>query len=178
MISTASETDSDLSLSDFSDSSSDEDTPLPPPLQPERGRGIRTRGGRVRTRGGQQRPTNPRNNWLEWAAAPFTPVIPPFTSNPGPTITLSNDIKDYVHLFVSDKLIYDIVAQTNLYADEFLANAAPTAKSQSNEWKPVTNLEIQRYIALSILMGIIICHLYLIIGAQTYCFGIQSTTPS
>ena len=142
MISTASETDSDISLSDFSDSSSDEDTPLPPPLLPERGRGVRTRGGRVRTRGGQQRPTgtNPRNNWLEWIAAPFTPVIPPFTGNPGPTITLPDSIKDYVHLFISDELIYDIVNQTNLYADEFLANAAPTAKSRSNEWKPVTNL--------------------------------------
>ena len=40
MISTASETDSDISLSDFSDSSSDEDTPLPSPLYQKEDAGL------------------------------------------------------------------------------------------------------------------------------------------
>jgi len=122
-----SETDSDLSLSEDSDSSSEEDT-IPQPHNSSRP--IRERG-RVRTRGGLQRTTNQRNDWLDWASALFNPIIPSFTRIHGPKIDLPDTVKGFVHNFLTDELIDDIVAQTNLYAEDFLANAPlSNAKSQ------------------------------------------------
>jgi len=46
-------------------------------------------------------------------------------------VLVPNNIKDYVHLFISDELIYDIVVQTNLYAEEFLKNSAPTPTEEA-----------------------------------------------
>jgi len=38
------------------------------------------------------------------------------------------------HIFLTDKLIDDTVAQTNLYAEDFLANVPPTANSQAKKY--------------------------------------------
>jgi len=114
------ETDNELSFSEDSDSSGDEDT----------------------------------CNWLQWDSTPFTPLIPPFTGLRGPKVDLPDNVKDYVHLFLSDELFDDIATQTNIYAADFLANSTPTVKSRFNEWKPATSCELRHFIALSILMGV------------------------
>ena len=82
---------------------------------------------------------------------PFHPVT--LSDNlPGPhgiAVGVMDPLKCF-HLFLSHELYDDILAQSNLYAQQQRA-----AKNDTSPWKPITKDELMVYIGMNIAMGVI-----------------------
>ncbi|XP_064649987.1 piggyBac transposable element-derived protein 4-like [Lineus longissimus] len=162
---------------------SDSDGNVPQQAQAGRGRG-RGAGGRGRGRGhagGQRGRGRPRGGGgnvarmqrdrranvmtdlhmadAHWVDANNTaPVVHPFRTA-AEVLVDTTDFKavDYFKLYLDDDLINHIVTQTNKYADDYIRNP-PTplkGKSRCHDWIPTNAEEIQTFLGLTMLMGII-----------------------
>ncbi|CAK9809125.1 PiggyBac transposable element-derived protein 4 [Anthophora quadrimaculata] len=83
-----------------------------------------------------------------------------FSVNPGQQQTVPRRFRNkclfYMEKYLDDVFISVIVAQTNLYADQFL-QSHPNLQSRSRmrKWHPTNNNEIRCFIAILILQGIV-----------------------
>jgi len=75
------------------------------------------------------------------------PRIPPFIGNAGVQFAVENeeDVISYFDHYIPPELIEIVVDQTNLYAQQQIAKMprAITKHARSEEWKPVTVIEIK-----------------------------------
>ena len=64
---------------------------------------------------------------------------------------------DFFELLVTDDIVDLIVDQTNLYAEQFFEKESPPPRSRVNEWKkkPFTSIEVMKFFAMVIVMGVI-----------------------
>lgn len=63
---------------------------------------------------------------------------------------------DYVELYLTDRIIDNIVTETHRYAECFLVNVKEKRnKSLLGRWEPVTPNEIKSFLGVSLLIGII-----------------------
>ena len=145
------ETSSEMSItSDDEDDENDDEVEIEsnPPLPRKR---VRTRGGLA-----NQLPRSENNNTNgdqnEWIRGLFVPDIPPFAAKPGPTTDIADDasILDVFRILVPDAIFQMIADQTNLYAQQVLAQGGLKRKSRAKEWKPLTVQELKNFVALTI----------------------------
>ena len=140
------ETDSDISppSSSSSLSSSEEEEEE---IAPKRG-GVRTRGGAAK---------RPKEDATKgWSSDTFLPKALTFTGTPGPLVDIPNDATplQIFNILVPDSILDGVVYQTNLYADQILADVQLKRKSRIKEWKPLTLAELKNFIALTVFMGL------------------------
>ena len=131
---------------------------------------IRTRGGsnavlrrtlRIRTRGGRINNSiglEERDKILEesWSKIDREPQVHNFNRQPGLQVPFNKcnaRILDYFKLFATSDFYQMISDQTNLYAEQ-LFQSNPDGKSGSS-WTPTTATEIQHFLALYFLTGIV-----------------------
>ena len=64
---------------------------------------------------------------------------------------------EFFELLVTDDIVDLIVDQTNLYATQFFEKESPPPRSRVNEWKkkPFTSIELMKFFAMVIVMGVI-----------------------
>ena len=83
----------------------------------------------------------------------------PFNGNPGLKVNVQNteDLISFFELFFDDELINLIVQQTNLYAQQVIAEKDGRLKKRSRiqEWQETDADEIKVYLALLLLQGIV-----------------------
>ena len=79
-----------------------------------------------------------------------------FTGTPGPLVDIPNDATplQIFNILVPDSILDGVVYQTNLYADQILADVQFKRKSRIKEWKPLTLAELKNFIALTVFMGL------------------------
>ncbi|XP_039620849.1 piggyBac transposable element-derived protein 4-like isoform X2 [Polypterus senegalus] len=78
----------------------------------------------------------------------------PFTGNPGLKVSVGHDYLDYLRLFIDDRLMEQIVNETNRYADQCQkSHGKPFARP--NRWYPVTADDMWVFFGLLILQGIL-----------------------
>ena len=86
------------------------------------------------------------------------PRIPTFTGNPGVQFAVENeaDMMSYFHHYIPPELIEIVVDQTNLYAQQQIVKMLrPVTKhARGEEWKPVTVIEMKKFLGLIFLTGI------------------------
>ena len=90
----------------------------------------------------------------------WTPKDIPFCGDPGPrnkaAALQSDNIVDFVELFLSDELLQHIVDQSNLYADQCIAALAEKdPHSRVNAWRPLTLVELNNFLGLMFLTGLV-----------------------
>ena len=87
------------------------------------------------------------------------PRIPTFIGNPGVQFAVENqeDVMSYFDHYVPPELIEIAVDQTNLYAQQQIAKMLRpiTKHAHSEEWKPVTVIEIKKFLGLIFVTGIV-----------------------
>ena len=87
------------------------------------------------------------------------PRIPPFIGNPGVQFSVEDevDVMSYFDHYITPELIEIVVEQTNLYAQQQIAKMPrPVTKHpRSEEWKPVTVIEMRKFLGLIFLTGIV-----------------------
>ena len=87
------------------------------------------------------------------------PRIPPFIGNPGVQFAVENqaDVMSYFDHYVPPELIEIAVDQTNLYAQQQIAKMPRliTKHKRSEEWKPVTVIEIKKFLGSIFITGIV-----------------------
>ena len=87
------------------------------------------------------------------------PRIPPFIGNPGVKFAVENeaDVMSYFDHYIPPELIEIVVDQTNLYAQQQIEKMPrPVTKyARSEEWKPVTVIEMKKFLGLIFLTGIV-----------------------
>jgi len=87
------------------------------------------------------------------------PRIPPFIGNPGVQFAVENeaDVMSYFDHYIPPELIERVVDQTNLYAQQQIAKMPrPVTKhARSEEWKPVTVMEMKKFLGLIFVTGIV-----------------------
>ena len=87
------------------------------------------------------------------------PRIPPFIGNPGMQFEFENqaDMMSYFDHYVPPELIEVVVDQTNLYTQQQIAKMPrPVTKhARSEEWKPVTVIEMKKFLGLIFVTGIV-----------------------
>jgi len=80
------------------------------------------------------------------------PRIPPFTGNPGVQFAVENEaeVMSYFDHYIPPELIELVVDQTDLYAQQQIVKMLhPVTKhARSEEWKPVTVIEIKKFLGL------------------------------
>ena len=116
----------------------------------ERGRGKGRGSGRRQSMSKEERERE-RQRLLEakWKPADQEPSIPDFTATPGIEV-------DFVNLFFTNDVFDLLVTQTNLYASQYISNHPNlSAHSQARSWHDTTRDEMKKFIALSLLMGIV-----------------------
>ena len=83
----------------------------------------------------------------------------PFTETEGLQVRMNNEhsIIDFVKLYLTDEVFNILVTETNRFAEQFLAAATENTRSNSyvGKWVPVTIPEMEKFLGLVILMGII-----------------------
>lgn len=81
----------------------------------------------------------------------------PFTGNPGLKVSVgdSEDPLDYFGLFFDEEVFAFIVAETNRYADLYFQNTEMTPSSRALKWNTLDHKEMNRFISLLILQGIV-----------------------
>ena len=102
------------------------------------------------------------NEWI-WANIQpngnYRPRDTPFQEDVGLTIPVPQDalLYDYFKLYLTREIIQKIVQETNRYAEQYLrANDSNIRRtSLVKNWKPTTGDEIQTFLGLCILMGLI-----------------------
>jgi len=87
------------------------------------------------------------------------PRIPPFIGNPGGQFVVENeaDGMSYFDHYISPELNEIAVDQTNLYAQQQIAKMPRpiTKQACSEEWKPVTVIEMKKFLGLIFVTGIV-----------------------
>jgi len=87
------------------------------------------------------------------------PRIPPFIGNPGVKFAVKNeaDVMSYFDHYIPPELIEIVVDHTNLYAQQQIEKMPrPVTKyARSEEWKPVTVIEMKKFLGLIFLTGIV-----------------------
>jgi len=87
------------------------------------------------------------------------PRIPPFVDNPGVQFAVENetDVMTYFDHYIPPELIETVVDQTNLYAQQQIAKmpCPVTKQTRSEEWKPVTVIEMKKFLGLIFVTGIV-----------------------
>ena len=86
------------------------------------------------------------------------PRISPFIGNPGVQFAVENeaDVMSYFYHYISPELIEIVVDQTNLYAQQIVKMSHPVTKhARSEEWKPVTVIEMKKFLGLIFVTGIV-----------------------
>ena len=117
-----------------------------------RGRGARGRRGRARVNHARGRDaTQPPINWSSTYQAPEPP---PFNElHPGPTSRFQDvQEKDYFEHLFNNEMWKIIVSETNRYYEQQKASDPDHHKT---EWHPVTKGEVQAFVGMLILMGIV-----------------------
>ena len=94
----------------------------------------------------------------KWTAVDQDPQFPDFTNTLGIQVQLPDKASagDFMKLFLLHDLFELLVARTNLYASQYIRNNPnlPT-HSQARTWFDITRAETKKFLALSILMGIV-----------------------
>jgi len=87
------------------------------------------------------------------------PRIPPFIGNPGVQFAVESeaDVIRYFDHYIPPELIEIVVDQTILYAQQRIAKMPrPVTKhAHSEEWKPVTVIEMKKFLGLIFVTGIV-----------------------
>jgi len=87
------------------------------------------------------------------------PRIPPFIGNPGEQFAGENeaDVMSYFDHYIPPKLIEIAIDQTNLYAQQQIVKMSHpiTKHACSEEWKPVTVIEMKKFLGLIFVTGIV-----------------------
>jgi len=87
------------------------------------------------------------------------PRIPHFIGNPGMQFAVENeaDVMSYFDHYIPPELSEIAVDQTNLYAQQQIAKMpCPVTKhARSEEWKPVTVIEMKKFLGLIFVTGIV-----------------------
>ena len=88
------------------------------------------------------------------------PRIPPFIGNPGVQFAVENqaDVMSYFDCYVPPELIEIVADQTNLSAQQQIVKMpCPVTKHAcSEEWKPVTVIEMKKFLGLIFVTGIVL----------------------
>ena len=106
---------------------------------------------------GRQRLARQQQAPLVWRMAHgTTPRDIAFTGNSGIQVqTVGFEPHNYFALFINDDLLNCFVAETNRYADEFIAEGNLRRRSRANDWSPTDRKEMKQFMGLFFLMGII-----------------------
>jgi len=87
------------------------------------------------------------------------PRIPHFIGNPSVQFAVENeaDVMSYFDHYIPPELIEIVVDQTNLYAQQQIAKTPRplTKHARSEEWKPVTVIEIKKFFGSIFVTGIV-----------------------
>ncbi|KAM3936087.1 piggyBac transposable element-derived protein 4-like [Leptodactylus fuscus] len=92
-----------------------------------------------------------------WAASnSATPFIPDFKATPG----INADVEgftpfNFFNLFITDQFLQYIVAQTNLYASQFISQNPRSYYARQNIWTPTNLFEIKKFLGLTLAMGLV-----------------------
>ena len=122
---------------------------------------VRGRCGRGRGRVNPARLTREEQQRLleaKWTSVDQDPQIPQFTATPGIQVPLPNEptAGDFIELFLTDQLFDLLVTQTNLYASQYKRNNPNLPRySQANFRFDTSRIEIKKFLALTLLMGIV-----------------------
>lgn len=92
-----------------------------------------------------------------WNEGDRTPLPLSFEQEPGlqKEVSDSDSPIEYFELFLDDFDYQNISDETNKYADQFLANKQLKEKSRFKKWRDTTALEMKKFFAIVIAMGII-----------------------
>ena len=84
-------------------------------------------------------------------------AISDFTSTPGCTQAPGNTPLDFFQLMVTDVMLDDIVAQTRLYASQFIDSHTINPRSCVQQWpgQEFDRDEMKKFLALIIIMGLV-----------------------
>ncbi|XP_040210225.1 piggyBac transposable element-derived protein 4-like [Rana temporaria] len=81
--------------------------------------------------------------------------IPPFTAQPGIQANTENFTPiDFFNLFFTDDLFHLIVDQSNLFAQQYIANKPNSNYAAPFEWTPVTVEEFKKFLGLTLNAGL------------------------
>ena len=84
-----------------------------------------------------------------WSSSLSSIRIEPFTSTTGPAFMVGWDPSEaFSHLF-NDSILENVVAQTNLYAQQTMGAA------KYNTWQKITLEELKAYLGFNVLMGLV-----------------------
>ena len=68
----------------------------------------------------------------------------------------NEDVMNYFDHYISPELTEIVVDQTNLYAQQIAKMHRPVTKhARSEEWKPVTVIEMKKFLGLIFVTGIV-----------------------
>ena len=85
------------------------------------------------------------------------PSIPEYNLEPGCTPNCGDNPVDYFGLLIDDDMLQDIVDQTNLSADQYLASHDLAPHSRIGRWRKSRHdiSELKRFLVLVLIMGLI-----------------------
>lgn len=95
---------------------------------------------------------------LETKPAIFNPGLPEYTRSPGCKHNCGKaEPLDFFKMLWTNEILDNIVAQTNLYADQFIAENDLSPHSRARQWskETFTREELERFISLIIVMGLV-----------------------
>ena len=84
--------------------------------------------------------------------------LPPYSNTPGCNYPCASATPlDVFRMLVTDNILNSIVTQTNLYANQYIASQILPSRSLVHNWsrEPFTREELQKFIALVIIMGLV-----------------------
>ena len=100
-----------------------------------------------------------RRRDYNWQAANRQPPRFTFGGMQGPTakaaVNDENNPYDYFKLFFTDMFFETLVIETNRYASQYLTRTTLTPHARAHKWTPVTAEELERFLGLVLLTGII-----------------------
>ncbi|XP_056397301.1 piggyBac transposable element-derived protein 4-like [Hyla sarda] len=140
-------------ISSSSSSSSSSDSDVPPPRRRRR----RATAAAAALPGPSRlsEPSEPSDSiWVD--SGQFTPQIPGFTGNAGmqfPFAGLAE--KDFFKFFFTDELLEHLVAQTNIYANQYITAHPTSSYAHPNRWTPVTPSEMAKFWGIMLSMGLL-----------------------
>ena len=85
-------------------------------------------------------------------------AIPEYLGHPGCTQDMANkDPIDFFQLFVTDAMLETVVEQTNLFAQQFIDSHDLARRSRVQQWErsPHDLVELKKFLAMTIIMGLI-----------------------
>lgn len=86
------------------------------------------------------------------------PTLPEYTQQPHCTQDMTNKSPlDFFQLFITDSILETVVAQTNLFAQQYLDSHELKQRSRVQQWvkSPHNMAELRKFLALIIIMGLI-----------------------